>query len=196
MMLIEQTVVADVALPVEQLRDFLRLGNGFASGGVDEDALAGCLRAALGAVEARTAKAVLARRFKWTTPAWRETSGQVLPIAPVGAVVSVEVVDMDGGREVIAAERYRLQPDAQRPRLRPKGWALPTIPVGGFAEVVFDAGFGAWTAVPPDLGRAVLMLAAHYHDTRGALGEGPGALPREVRGLLEPYRQVRLFGGF
>lgn len=196
MMLIERTVVPEAALPVDELRAFLRLGNGFAGGGVDEAALAGCLRAALEAVEARVGKAVLTREYLWTLFAWRDIDGQVLPVAPVTSIVRLEIVDMAGDREVIAPAAYRLVKDAHKPRLRATGWALPTIPVGGQAEVTFEAGFGAtWADVPADLGRAVLTLAAHYHDTRGALGEGPEAVPAVVRDLLAPYRVVRLFGG-
>ena len=197
MMLIEQTVVPDAALPVAQLREYLRLGSGFSGGAADEAALQGCLRAALSTIEARVAKAIFARRFKWTLAAWRDLSAQVLPKSPVADIVSLEIIDLQGVRDVIDPTRFRLEGDTHKPRLVAVSWSLPQIPVGGAAEISFDAGYGAaWADIPGDMAQATLMLAAHYYDHRGAIGEGPEAVPPAVRDLLAQYRVIRLFGGF
>ncbi len=52
MMLIEETSVPDTALPVEQFKAHLRLATGFGDDGLQDDLLAGFLRAALAAVGA------------------------------------------------------------------------------------------------------------------------------------------------
>ena len=56
MMLIEETAIADAALPVDQFKAHLRLGTGFAEDNVQDEVLKGFLRAAIAAIEARTGK--------------------------------------------------------------------------------------------------------------------------------------------
>ena len=195
MMLVEEAAVPLAALPVAGLRDHLRLGSGFGDEAVQEALLAGYLRAALAAIEGRCAKALIARRFVWTVAAWRDRDGVALPLAPVAGVVSVSVLGEAGAVPVDPA-RWRLVPDMHRPRLLGRAGGLPPIPEGAVAEVVFDAGFGPWAAVPPDLQQAVLMLAAAYHEVRHEAGfrEG-GALPMSVARLVERWRTVRVLGG-
>jgi uncharacterized phiE125 gp8 family phage protein len=195
MMLVEEAAVPVAALPVAGLRDHLRLGSGFGDEAVQEALLAGYLRAALATIEGRCAKALIARRFVWTVTAWRDPRGVALPLAPVAAVVSVAILD-EGCAVPVDAARWRLVPDMHRPRLVPRSGSLPAIPEGGVAEVVFDAGFGAWAAVPPDLAQAVMMLAASYHEVRHEAGfREDGALPLGVARLVERWRTVRVLGG-
>jgi uncharacterized phiE125 gp8 family phage protein len=196
MMLTEQAAVPVVALPVQALRDHLRLGSGFGDEGVQDALLAGYLRAALAAIEGRCAKALIARRFLWAVTRWRDDRGVALPLAPVGLIVSLVMRDAEGGAVAIDPSRWRLAPDMHRPRLVPRGIALPAIPPQGVAEVTFDAGFGDWEAVPPDLRQAVLLLAASYHEVRHEAGfREEGALPFGVMRLIERWRTVRVLGG-
>lgn len=195
MMLTEQTTVPAAALPVQGFRDYLRLGTGFADDDLQGAVLESCLRAALGAVEGRTGKAILARRFRWSVTAWRDLGRLVLPVAPVSAVTGFAIRDRTGAEAEVAADRYRLERDPHRPALVAAGLVLPTIPVGGSAAITFDAGFGpAWPDVPADLGQAVLMLAAHYYEHRHDM-TGAGGMPGGVSAILERFRNVRLFGG-
>jgi uncharacterized phiE125 gp8 family phage protein len=195
MMVTEETGVPDAALPVAQLRAHLRLGTGFGDDGLEDGLLALHLRAAMAAIEGRTGKALLARRFRLRLAQWRGgRAGQALPVAPVRAVLSVEVM---GGPAPVAVPpaRWRLVPDLSRPRLMAAGdW--PSIPEGGAVEIVLDAGFGAdWPEVPPDLAQAVLLLAAEFHEQRHEVGLPAAALPRRVQGLIERWRTVRILGG-
>jgi uncharacterized phiE125 gp8 family phage protein len=196
MMLIEQTGVPDEALPVQELKDHLRLGTGFTDDGMQDALIRGYLRAAMAAIEGRTGKALIARRFQLVLEDWRTPSDQALPVAPVSAVVSVTLVDVALVAVLVDPARYRLVQDTHRPRLTGVGYLLPTVPVEGRIEVVFDAGFGAdWADVPPDLGQAVLLLAAEYYDRRNELGEGVAGLPHAVQVLIEKWRTVRVLGG-
>ena len=195
MMLTEQTTVPAAALPVQAFRDHLRLGTGFADDDLQDAVLESCLRAALGAIEGRTGKAILARTFRWSVTAWRDLGRQVLPVGPVGAVTGFAIRDRNGTETEVAAERYRLERDLHRPALVAGGLVLPTIPVGGSAEVTFEGGFGpGWTDVPADLGQAVMMLAAHYYEHRHDMAASDG-MPGGIAALIERYRNVRLFGG-
>lgn len=194
-MLVEQTGVAQAVLPVAQLKDHLRLGTGFADDGYQDAVLETCLRAALSAVEDRTGKALFQRRFQWSLTAWRDLARQVLPLAPVNAITKVSIIDRAGSETVLDVSKYRLERDAHRPAVVATTLVLPSIPVGGTAEIVFDAGYAAdWAGMPPGIAQAVMFLAAHYYENRHML-EAQSGFPGAVASLLEPYRELRLFRG-
>ncbi|OYU17906.1 MAG: hypothetical protein CFE34_13245 [Rhodobacteraceae bacterium PARR1] len=195
-MLVELEPVPGSALPVADLGAHLRLGTGFASDGLQDGLLASHLRAALAVIEGRIGKALISRRFRWEVPYWREAGGaQALPLAPVSLVVEVALVDGWGGRVVLSDTLWRLRRDSQRPRLEPVSLSFPPVPEGGLAQVVFDAGFGVWAAVPADLRQAVFLLAAEFYEHRHDGGAAVAALPKTVAGLIEGWRTVRLLGG-
>jgi uncharacterized phiE125 gp8 family phage protein len=195
MTLTEITGVPQAALPLTQLKDHLRMGSGFSDDAVQDNLLEGYLRAALAAVEARTAKVLIARDFRWTVGAWRDSAEAVLPVAPVTSVASVTVKDRAGVATVIAASAYLLIADGVRPVLAGAGTSLPSIPTQGSAEVVLTAGFGPWAAVPPDLGQAAMLLAAHYHENRFGSGEAAGRIPYGIEALLARWVPLRITGG-
>lgn len=194
MMLIEQTTVPGAALPVQEFRDHMRLGTGFADDGAQDALLERFLRAAMAAIEARVGKVLMQRQFLLTLEEWRDLGEQPLPVAPVQSIVSVNLVDKAGAATLVAASRYVLVKDLHRPRLNASGVLLPTIATDGTVEIVFQAGFGAaWSNVPADLRQAVLLLAAHYHEHRSEAGTG--ILPFGLMALVERYRTVRILGG-
>jgi uncharacterized phiE125 gp8 family phage protein len=196
MMLTEVTPVPSVALPVEETKDHLRLGIGFADDGLQDGLIEAYLRAAMAAIEGRIGKMLYRRQFLWELECWRDGDEQALPASPVAGIVSVTLVDAAGGEVVVPATAYRLIPDLHRPRLLGKGAALPTIPTDGLVKVVFDAGFGpAWTDVPVDLRQAVLLLAGEYYEHRHDDGTQAAGLPFGVVTLIERWRTVRLLGG-
>ena len=193
MMLIEETNVPDTALPVETFKAHLRLGSGFGEDSLQEPVLHSFLRAALAAVEARTGKALLTRRFALSLTFWREADRQALPVAPVQAIERVALVARDGTETLVDPETYWLERDAQAPRLRASGACLPSIPSAGAALVAFDAGFAAtWDGLPNDLAQAVMLLAAHYYEYRDDTALSDGCMPFGVSSLIERYRRVRL----
>ena len=196
MMLNEVTAVPAAVLPLAEFRDHLRLGTGFADAGAEDAALIAYLRAALAAIEGRTAKALIARDFRLSLTAWRWGDMQTLPIAPVHAVGAVRLIDATEAETVVPAAAYRLVQDMARPRLEAVGASLPTIPRGGRVEIDLTVGFGpAFTDVPVDLAQAVFLLAAQYYELRhDGAGEG-GAMPFGVVALIERWRTVRVLGG-
>lgn len=192
MMLTEQVAVPDAALPVQTLKDHLRLGSGFADDGMQDALILGYLRSAMAAIEGRIGKALIMRRFALELIGWRDRSAQALPVAPVAQVVSVTLMDSAGAAVPLAAARWRLEPDMHRPRLVAVGPLLPHVSPGGRIEVLFDAGFGAWDTVPADLRQAVLLLAAQYHELRHE--SAVAAMPFGVMALIERWRTVRMLG--
>lgn len=196
MILSEETAIPQAALPLDEFKAHLRLGTGFSDDDVQDAVLEGFLRAALSAIEARTGKALIARDFTWTLWRWRSREGQVLPVAPVTAVTGMVLRDSAGGEAVVDTERYRLEENTHHPVLRPAGALLPAIPTGGAVVISFTAGMGgAWGDLPADLGQAVLMLAAHYHEYRHETALGQGCMPFGVTSLIERYRGVRVYMG-
>ena len=193
MNLSELTPVPQSALPVAELKEHLRLGTGFADEAVQDGLLAGYLRAALAAIEGRTAKALIARDFLLELSNWRDESRQPLPVAPVASVVSVTMRGRDGTGIVLDPDRYRLVRDTHRPVLEGAGSFLPAIPLGGRVELAFLGGFGPWSLLPADLAQAVLLLAAQFHEYRHE--PAPRGLPQSVARMIEPWRLVRVLGG-
>ena len=195
MMLSELTPVPQAALPVEEMKDHLRMGSSFADDGLQDGLIETYLRAAMTAIEGRIGKMLFQRRFLWELECWREAE-QALPVAPVSTVVSVTQVDAAGGEVMVPVGAYRLIKDLHRPRLAGKGISLPAIPSEGAVKVVFDAGFGAaWTDIPVDLRQAVLLLAGEYYEHRHDDGAEAAGLPFGVVTLIERWRTVRILGG-
>ncbi|WP_425101200.1 head-tail connector protein [Tropicibacter sp. S64] len=193
MILVEETQVADAALPVDALKQHLRLGTGFAEDDVQDAVLKSFLRAALAAIEARCSKALMSRAFVMTVDEWREGDAQPLPVAPVEAITDVTLVDAYGATTTADPARYRLVKDSFAPVLKAKGSSLPGISPEGAAEVRFVAGYGpAFGDVPADLQQAVLLLAAHYYEYRDETALGQGCMPFGVTSLIARYRPMRL----
>ncbi len=195
-MLTEMTVVPTASLPIEALKDHLRLGAGFAMPAGQDGLLESYLRAAIAAIEGRIGKALIERSFEWSIEEWRDREGQALPIAPVSAVQSLTLYAVDGTPVVIAPTAFALSADIHRPRIVGVGSTLPQVPTGGRAVIAFDAGFGGtWTSVPADLRQAVLLLAAEFYEHRHDDGTSAKGLPFAVVTLIERWRQVRVLGG-
>lgn len=196
MLLTELTTISGGALPVQALKDHLRLGTGFSDSGMQDGLIESYLRSAMAAVEGRIGKVLMTRQFRMTLEDWRDASEQALPVAPVSAVVSVTLYNLAGAATVIAADRYRLIQDNHRPKLAAAGYLLPTVPTEGRIEVVFDAGFGAvWAQVPADLQQAVFLMAGHFYEHRNEFAEATPGLPYPVQALIERWRTVRVLGG-
>jgi uncharacterized phiE125 gp8 family phage protein len=195
MMLTEETPVPTAALPVEEFKDHLRLGSGFADDGMQDGLIETYLRAAMAAIEGRIGKMLYRRRFLWVLECWRGDE-QALPVAPVAGLVSLTLVNAEGVETLVPATSYRLIPDLHRPRLVGKGTSLPAIPADGLVKVMFDAGFGpGWTDVPVDLRQAVLLLASEYYEHRHDDAAQSAGLPFGVVTLIERWRTVRILGG-
>ena len=196
MLLTELSSVPGAALPVQGLKDHLRLGTGFSDDAMQDGLIESYLRSAMSAIEGRIGKALIARQFQLQLEDWRDGSEQALPVAPVTAVASVTLFDVANVATVLVANRYRLIPDTHRPRLAAVGISLPSPPNDGRIEIVFTAGFGAaWANVPADLQQAVYLLAAQYYEHRSDFSAVPAGLPYPVQGLIERWRTVRVLGG-
>ena len=196
MFLVELTSTPTADLPLDAFKAHLLLGRGFSDDGLQDEVLESYLRASIAAIETRIGKMLLIRRVSWTVTRWTRETAQPLPVAPVSVVHSVVLTDASGAETSVAPERFVLRPDTHRPLIKAISGCLPDIPDSGSATMSFDAGFSAvWTGVPADLREAVFLLAAHYYDNRRDTTGAGGLMPFGVMGLLEPHRNIRLFGG-
>lgn len=196
MMLIDETMVPDAALPLNQFKAHLRLGTGFGEENLQDAVLSGFLRAAIAAIEGRTGRILIARAFTWKARDWRDRTGQTLPVAPVTFVSEVAVSDAAGGETLLDPSVYMLDADDHIPSLCPVSGLLPLVPAGGAVRIALNAGMAAgWGGLPADLGQAVLLLAAHYYEFRSDTSLGDGCMPFGVTSLIQRYRRMRLSVG-
>jgi uncharacterized phiE125 gp8 family phage protein len=181
-----------VAAQIAALAAQLRLPAGYAEEPDGAARLAVLFQASVAHIEARIARALVRRAFRLDVRAWPADGRVILPVAPVARLVSLDVVDAEGGRTGWDIGQAWLDALGSAPNARAvplHEW--PFIPDGGHAEMVFEAGYGAeWADVPPDLRLAVLMLATTLHDA--GLDRDTAALPFGVVALTEPYRRVRI----
>ncbi len=193
MNLIETTVLTSADFPIAELKDYLRLGSGFTDDDVQDGLLETCLRAAMGAIEARTTKVLIERAFEYKFYSYREgCGGMLMPISPLIYLNQFIMYDKMGNSTDHSKNDFQLMTDSQRPRMIAKAGDLPEIPELGWGLLRFLAGHGAWDTVPRNLQLAMLMLAASYYENRDVVVSGRAQMPLTVAALLEPYQRVRL----
>ncbi len=164
---------------------------------IDEDVLIeGLISAARVSIEAYAGLALINQTWDMVLDAWPGPHGRGsqnpvvnLEMGPVTSIVSVTVEGT-----LLDAQNYNLAPGLHARLVRTAGasWPEPNAPAAGII-VRLNAGFGASSStVPRDLRHAILMTVAHWFETREPVsGEGDGLTPT-VRGLLAPYRKLRL----
>lgn len=193
MNLTETTVLTSADFPIAELKDYLRLGSGFSDDNLQDGLLETCLRAAMGAIEARTTKILIERAFEYTFYSYREESGGMLmPISPLIYLNQFLMYDKTGASTNHSKNDFQLMVDSQRPRMIAKAGSLPEIPELGWGLLRFLAGYGDWSAVPANLQQAMIMLAASYYENRDVMVSGRAQMPLTVAALLEPYQRIRI----
>lgn len=157
--------------------------------GNDEDATVSALIAAATA-HLDGAKGVLRRALEPQT--WALTLDEFsdpirLPLGPVVSVTSIAWEDAAGAPHTLASTAWRMRHDARGAYLKP----VSSWPSGAQSVTVeWVAGEGC----PEPVRHAILMLVAHYHANREAVGAGGvGAaalveLPLGVAKLIAPWK--------
>jgi uncharacterized phiE125 gp8 family phage protein len=183
-------------LPVATFKAHLRLGSGFSDDMLQDPVLEGCLRSALAAIESRTGKALMQRRFSVTANAWTPGAEQSLPIAPVTGLHALTTTDTAGSVTPHNISNFSLLRDAHTPKAVSLSGSWPAIAPQGSAKLTFIAGYGtAFQDLPADLAQAVLMLASHYYEARNIAGLSASAMPFGISVLIEPYKALRITAG-
>lgn len=156
-------------------------------------AIAGLIAAARGLVEMETRRALIDQGWRLCLDR-RPADGIVhLPRAPLVAVQGVVSYDAAGTPQTLSPASYQVDAASEPARI----W-LPDIALGrrfNGIEIDFRAGYGTDPAdVPAPLRQAILMLVAHWFESREAAvaGVAVGPVALGVERLLAPFRLVRL----
>lgn len=155
--------------------------------GDGEDALIERLAAtALALGEAFTGTAWIAR--DWTDALPVSRAWQMLGVAPVTAIGSVEGLPAEGSAFALPVDGYAIDIDASG-----QGWVRVVAPgIAGRVRVTLSAGAAAgWGDLPPPLAQGVVLLIAHLFEHR----EADTAPPAAVSALWRPWRRMRLNAG-
>ena len=176
-------VTPPAAQPVtlDALREHLRIVE------TDEDAyLADLLAAACAHVEQASGRRLVTqtwRRYVGTLPPGRAVD---LRLGPVQRIEAVTLYDAEGSPSQATPDEWRLIDE----RLH-----LARVDAANGIEIDVVCGYGdAPDDVPAPLVRAILMLAAHWHEFRGAVApkDQPVSMPPGFAELVRPFRRIGL----
>jgi uncharacterized phiE125 gp8 family phage protein len=190
--MIVTTLAGPAAEPVglAEAKDYLRIA-GEGEDGLVESLIAGARER----IERLADVAMISRTLRVAMSGWPRGAVErrvvVLPVRPADELVAVRVFDAHGEAEDVSA-RFSL-PRGRAARLvwTDGAFPWPGQRVNGI-EIDYSAGFGeAPDDVAEGLRLAVKRLAAHaYHARDPETLAGP--LPEDVKGLVAPWRRVRL----
>lgn len=169
---------AAIAVARDAAKAHLRI-SGDGEGGLIE----GLAATALALGEAFTGTAWIAREWTDVLPVSR--AWQMLGVAPVTSITSVEGLPAEGSAFALPAEAYAIDIDAAG-----QGWVRVTAPgAAGRVRVTLSAGAAAgWADLPPPLAQGAVLLIAHLFEHR----EADAAPPAAVSALWRPWRRMRL----
>ncbi|MBV8565231.1 MAG: hypothetical protein JO273_07245 [Methylobacteriaceae bacterium] len=116
---------------------------------------------------------------------------------PFRSLVSFQTRDITTALQSVDPATYMLEVSNDIGRIMRKPGAVWPLVVAGMMdaiEITVTLGFGdAASAVPADLQTAILMLAAHWHETREPVIDGRfGPAPEHVRAILASWQGKRL----
>ena len=175
------TPPATLPVTLDALREHLRIAE------TDEDAyLSDLLAAATAHVEAASGR-------KLVTQVWRRYVGTLLAsravpllLGPVQRIEAVTLYGADGAPSQATPADWRLFDECLH---------LGPVAAPNGVEIDVVCGYGdTAAAMPAGFVRAILMLAAHWHEFRGAVApkDQPVSLPPGFAALLHPFRRIEL----
>ena len=146
-------------------------------------------------IEAALGLVLITQLWQLQLDAWPQGKAVVLPLNPVGTILSVRTIAADGTVTTLAPSATLLDPGPPPRVVRTAAsWPQITAATNGIA-IGFVAGFGPRAVdVPAPIRQAMLLLAAHWYEHRDPIeiGEPDTAIPKAVSDLLRPYRRPRL----
>ena len=166
------------------LKEHLRITEG------DEDAyLLDLVAAAASHVEHASGRKLVTQVWRRYGAGLPSTGGLPLGLGPVLRIEAVTLFDIEGTPVQALAGDWRLVDetlflDRVSPRAAANGVEIDVV--CGYGDTPDD--------VPDTLRRAVLMLAAHWHEFRGAVApkDQPVSLPPGFDALVRPFRRILL----
>lgn len=163
----------------------------------DEDALIlGYIRAAVANLDGRDGtlgRALCTQTWELALDKFPAVDFIRLPLPPIQSITSVKYVDGDGVQQTFSSANYNLTADkGVSPMVRlAYGQSWPATRNQPDAVTVrYVAGYGAMNDVPETVRQALLLMVAHFYETRQPLTVGVSVMPNPmtVEFLLSPYR--------
>jgi uncharacterized phiE125 gp8 family phage protein len=161
-----------------------------------EDALiSGLIKAAREELEQATGLALISQGWRLYLDCWPGTQMVLIHKAPVISLAALTVYDLAGAPASLSLSGFVLDRFSRPARIAiPDAVAAPGKKMNGI-EIDFTAGFGATgVEVPDGLKRAIMLLAAHWYEFRGAetFERESAAWPPSFERFVSRYRRVGL----
>lgn len=112
-----------------------------------------------------------------------------LPEAPVSSITSISYIDTTGATQTLPTSVYELRSDGIDAAIVLKSdQSWPAIQMGSRITVTAVVGY---TTAPEEIVQAMLMLVAHFYDSRSAVsvGENGMELPFAINALISNHRR-------
>jgi uncharacterized phiE125 gp8 family phage protein len=161
-----------------------------------EDALiSNLIKGAREEVEQATGLALITQQWRLYLDCWPQSLTVLLQRAPVLSLDAVTIFDESGTPTTAQVATFVLDRTSRPARIAvPDDVARPGKVLNGI-EIDFTAGFGATgVEVPDGLKRAVMLLAAHWYEYRGAepFDRASAAWPPNFERIISRYRRVSM----
>jgi uncharacterized phiE125 gp8 family phage protein len=152
---------------------------------VDDVMIGTLIVAARKTVEDLTGRALITQTWRQSWD-YRFPCDFRLPKGSLQSVASLTYVDNDGATQTLGSGAYQVDADSEPGRVIPAyGTSWPTTrsqPVA--VTITWSCGYGsAGTDIPEPIRQTILMLVAHWYDSRQ-----PSDVPSEIASMLTPYR--------
>jgi uncharacterized phiE125 gp8 family phage protein len=158
----------------------------------EDGLLASLLAAATAAVEQMAGRAFVTQTWRLSVGRTTARADVALPLGPVQSLSAVKYYDGANVLQTATLGDYRLYGDDDTAIVRPEvGVDWPAMYLRPDAlQIDFVCGYGATgAAVPEELRHAVMMLAAHWYETRAAVvADEMRPVPYGVESLVSLHR--------
>ena len=157
----------------------------------EDTLLARLVDAATRHVEQRTRRALITQTWRLSLDEF-PCEAIYVPRPPLIAVSSIAYIDEEGDSQTLSSALYRVDAARHPGRITPawgESWPV-ALAIVNAVTVTHTAGYGSSPSdVPEDLRHAVLLLASHWFDERGAVlvGSISKTIEFAVESLCEPY---------
>lgn len=148
--------------------------------------LNGLIAAATDHVEMYTGRALIAQTWKLSLDAFADS--MVLPKGPVQSVTFVKYLDTAEAEQTVPAADYTVDIASDPQRVaRDSDASWPSAHDGvNVVNITFVSGY---SAVPPAIKQALLLLVGQWYDQRSGVSDKPiSETPHAVAALLSNYR--------
>jgi uncharacterized phiE125 gp8 family phage protein len=154
--------------------------------GTEEDTLiASHIAAATAHAEGITGRALVSQTWEEVLDAFPD-GDLTITLGPISFVTSIKYLDADGAEQTLDPAEYVVDTASASGRIAPvEDWPVTKETLNA-VRVRFVTGSGA----PEDVKMAILMLAAHFHCNREAVGEPMSETPLGVQSLLGLHRRM------